>query len=60
MKSKDEDDVSDVSSAPNVEDSGHHDEPWNEMIFKTNGEMPNHTPEAVIADLATVKKDTTV
>jgi FKBP-type peptidyl-prolyl cis-trans isomerase len=59
-KTKDEDDVSDVSSAPNAEDEHHHDEPWNEVIFKTNGEMPNHTPEAVIAELATIKKDTKV
>tara|TARA_B110000285_G_C14960240_1_gene531298 strand:+ start:95 stop:283 length:189 start_codon:yes stop_codon:yes gene_type:complete len=51
--------VQDVSEAPNVEEGhGHTEEPWNEVIFKTNGEMPLHSPEAVLQDLADIKKTT--
>lgn len=42
---------------PEDEDEHHHGEPWVENIFKTNGEMPLHSPEAVVAELAYVKKD---
>ncbi len=45
-----------MSSTPNIGDGNHEDEPWNENIFKTGGEMPNHTPEAVISELSTIKK----
>lgn len=41
---------------PEEEDDHHHDEPWVENIFKTNGEMPLHSPEAVISELANMRK----
>jgi hypothetical protein len=56
-QSNDEERDADVSDEPPPEeDDHHHDEPWNENIFKTDGEMPNHTPEAVIVELATMRK----
>ena len=39
---------------PPEEDDHHHDEPWVENIFKTNDEMPMHTPESVVQDLAEI------
>ena len=33
------------NSEPPPEDDHHHGEPWVENIFKTNGEMPLHSPE---------------
>jgi len=48
----------DVDNKEPEEDEHHHsDEPWVENIFKTNGEMPLHSPEAVVAELANVNKD---
>lgn len=40
-------------------DDEHSHDDFNEAIFKTVG-MPNHTPEAVIQELALIKKHTTV
>jgi hypothetical protein len=45
---------------PHEEDDHHHDEPWVENIFKTNGEMPYYTPEAVINELSNMRKATKV
>jgi len=43
---------------PEEEDDHHHDEPWVENIFKnTEGEMPLHSPEAVVTELATMRKE---
>lgn len=36
------------SSEPPPEDDHHHNEPWVENIFKTNDEMPLHSPESVV------------
>ena len=45
------------NSEPPPEDDHHHDEPWVENIFKTNEEMPLHSPESVVQDLALINKD---
>lgn len=52
-----EEDMDVDNEPPEEEDDHHHSEPWVENIFKTNGEMPLHSPEAVVAELANVRKE---
>lgn len=55
----DDENKMDVGNEPPLEeDKNHHDEPWVENIFKHNGDMPEHTPIAVINELADIRKTT--